>query len=725
MKKIIFTLITILTIFILVSCGECEHDWKEATCNSPKTCSLCSETSGTALDHSWADATCAAPKTCSLCKKTEGTTLEHNWINTECTKTPFCTTCAAHGETVQHTWVEASCTVAKHCSACGLTDGEELGHAWVQISCDQDRVCSVCAETTSEGIVHNMVFVKCTEPRYCQDCDLVESEAPGHDFSEATCLLPSRCTVCKIGKGLALGHDWIDATCTTPQSCTRCDATVGVVTGHTYTLAEVIAPTCSDGMDIYRCVCGDETVTYKPAILGYHICNEEGYCSVCKYTFDPSRMTLDDIFVNQTSFTVRCGSFSTPETRNSIYKPITAADLGVPIVELNGDLSQVSRNEITIPFVYSDGTINISCNIEIKIQGASSSGRPKKNYSIKLYNEDGSKNKVRICDDWGKEFKYCLKANWVDYSQMRNVVSAQLFGDMIRERDTEDMLSTLVNGGAIDGFPVAVFNNGVFHGLYTFNLPKDKLLFDMKDTDEKNQAIVMAGQWNDYVAMKKPIPLGQGNWMSATGWEVEHASNEESLIDNDITWIAESLNRLINFVLDTQNDDEAFINGVSQYVDIDKTIDSMLFLFFICADDNSSKNVIWVTYDGTVWFSSVYDMDGTWGLQWNGNVSFNENHMLISDLNFRGYNLLWQRLYETHFDKFVERYAEMRQGSLSYENIEKRFTDFNDSIPTILREAEKEKWSDVPSQANNNLAQILAYAKKRLAVYDTILRYNG
>ena len=94
MKKIGILLLTLVCLLALAGCG-CEHEWVEADCVTPKTCSLCGETEGEALGHTWVDATCTEPKTCSVCGETEGEALGHTWIDatTEAPKT--CTVCAA------------------------------------------------------------------------------------------------------------------------------------------------------------------------------------------------------------------------------------------------------------------------------------------------------------------------------------------------------------------------------------------------------------------------------------------------------------------------------------------------------------------------------------------------------------------------------------------------------------------------------------------------------
>ena len=60
------------------------HTWKYATCTEPATCTTCHETWGNANGHSWREATCSAPKTCQTCKSTEGSALPHNLYYTKC-----------------------------------------------------------------------------------------------------------------------------------------------------------------------------------------------------------------------------------------------------------------------------------------------------------------------------------------------------------------------------------------------------------------------------------------------------------------------------------------------------------------------------------------------------------------------------------------------------------------------------------------------------------------
>lgn len=65
-------MVLVLLTSVLAGCS-CSHEWAEANCKSPKTCTLCGETEGEKTDtHQWEDATTEAPKTCSVCGLTEG-----------------------------------------------------------------------------------------------------------------------------------------------------------------------------------------------------------------------------------------------------------------------------------------------------------------------------------------------------------------------------------------------------------------------------------------------------------------------------------------------------------------------------------------------------------------------------------------------------------------------------------------------------------------------------
>lgn len=60
------------------------HTFSNATCISPKTCSVCGETTGNANGHTWKAATCTSAKTCSVCGETSGYATGHSYSYGKC-----------------------------------------------------------------------------------------------------------------------------------------------------------------------------------------------------------------------------------------------------------------------------------------------------------------------------------------------------------------------------------------------------------------------------------------------------------------------------------------------------------------------------------------------------------------------------------------------------------------------------------------------------------------
>lgn len=125
-KFLSLTLVLLLLLCILSSCG-CEHEWKDADCTTPKTCTLCQATEGEPKGHSWQDATCTAPKTCKDCKETEGEAKPHSWLDATCTQPKVCKNCdAKEGKALGHKWIEATTEAPTTCERCKVTEGKKI-----------------------------------------------------------------------------------------------------------------------------------------------------------------------------------------------------------------------------------------------------------------------------------------------------------------------------------------------------------------------------------------------------------------------------------------------------------------------------------------------------------------------------------------------------------------------------------------------------------------------
>lgn len=158
-KRITLILLLCLLVVSLVGC-ECKHEWQEADCVIPKTCTKCGASEGEALGHKWVNATCKEPKHCSVCGEIEGTLMDHSWLDATCEEPKSCRVCSeTEGDALGHDWVDATCTAAKTCSRCGTTEGDPLAHMpgetevkadYVNAVYTVQSVCTVCGEIAEQ-----------------------------------------------------------------------------------------------------------------------------------------------------------------------------------------------------------------------------------------------------------------------------------------------------------------------------------------------------------------------------------------------------------------------------------------------------------------------------------------------------------------------------------------------------------------------------------------------
>ena len=279
------------------------HDWKEATCTAPKTCSRCSATEGEANGHTYA-ATVTAPTcgqqgyTTHTChcgdsyvdsyveplEHTPGTPLEENRKEATCTEpgsyetVVYCSICGEElsripgtlpakghvgGDVVMENKVAETCihegsyeevVYCIHCSA-------EMSRTKKAVPAN-----GIHTEATDASKAPTCTAPGLTEGKRCSVCGeiLVPQEqipAQGHTPGEAaTCETAQLCTVCEIELAPALGHDLvaekeIPATCTEPgyhsgASCSRCDYTEGgseiPALGHSEVIDAAREATCTE-----------------------------------------------------------------------------------------------------------------------------------------------------------------------------------------------------------------------------------------------------------------------------------------------------------------------------------------------------------------------------------------------------------------------------------------------------------------------------------------------
>ena len=372
------------------------------------------------------------------------------------------------------------------------------------------------------------------------------------------------------------------------------------------------------------------------------------------------------------------------------------------------------QNAIDVDFSYSSDSAEFEGTANMKWQGSSSLSYDKKNFTIKLFADEAKTRKGNFTIEtpwckWKKANKFVLKANFIDHSHARNIVSARIWSEIVRSRtgyaDMPSTIKTTPNAWEVDGFPVTVTVNGEYQGLYTFNIPKETWMFGV-DSKNTNHAVVCAENNNSSVA---PACAFRGRAsLNGSDWSLEMP---DELNPNILT----SFNNAIDFVMNST--DGAFYYGLNNYIDVESAIDYYIYIYFGGMIDSIGKNQLLCTFDEKKWFYSMYDMDSTWGLFYTGTQIISPTIKFQTDYQMKD-NLLFEKLERVFAKEIKSRYAELRSTILTESNICSLFNDFMSAIDAELYNRDLVVYPSIPLGNIDHLEQIRTYVEQRSVYVD-------
>ena len=429
-----------------------------------------------------------------------------------------------------------------------------------------------------------------------------------------------------------------------------------------------------------------------------------------------SRISMDDYPNNETLIAI-LNAIDATKLDKSVFEEYVGEAVtsiepktdDIPKVFINGNIPS-TKDETLAELTYISKTLTFHSYITIKCQGNSSMSYPKKNFTIKLFKDEARSEKLKVdLKGWGKQNKFVLKANWIDISHLRNVVSARIWGDIVKSRpnyeDYPEELKTSPNQGAVDGFPIKVYNNGIYQGRYTWNIPKDKWMTNMDD--DLDEHCILCGENYESGCFRALPVINESDWT-------------DEIHDSVPQLIKTSWTNVISFVMNSSDAD--FKANIENYFDLQSLLDYHIYGLYMCGLDQYGKNQIYMTYDGTKWIASMYDLDSTWGLYWNGEniLPYNYARAQYEDqVNGRLGNLLYERLEENFFDELRTRWNELRSSALSLSNVINRFERMSDIVPNDLVKEDYAtttafgQYTSIPSTTKNNIQQIRSFAVER------------
>lgn len=390
----------------------------------------------------------------------------------------------------------------------------------------------------------------------------------------------------------------------------------------------------------------------------------------------------------------------------------------IPILYLYGagiEGMQSKKDSVSVGLSYKFPRFNLSGTLnKIKVQGSSSASLPKKNYTLQL------DQAVELINGYGKQNKYVIKADMTDFSHSRNVGCAELWGkvrqtrikadDAIKTNDTDYLVDNAGNHivaetdpqlsiggtyGSVDGFPIAVYINDKYWGLYTFNIPKDKGMAKM--TKGTGQAIISTA-WMSFTEHTK---------LDDTDMGLEYCGTKDS------TWVTDAVNRLIDAVKVSYNTKDDFTNAVTPYLDLDSAIDYYVYSVAIGNVDGVVRNFNLQTWDGKKWYFAAYDLDMTFGRtpdlldylspEYNGSSI---RHGGLTFENMATGNRIFHQLWKFYKDEIIARYKDLASNALSSASVGTFFTNYVKKTPVALKAQEDKTWPQTPLTDSNNIDQI-------------------
>lgn len=409
-----------------------------------------------------------------------------------------------------------------------------------------------------------------------------------------------------------------------------------------------------------------------------------------------------------------CGACGRQETVRISSIP----EEGFPTLHLSGSMEGIGKKQKVIleaDFVSAEETFG--CYAVMTMQGHTSYGYPKHNYTVRFYHDAKENSQYLVSfGNWDKEHKYILKANYLDQSQCRNLVGGQVWRSMVQCRDNlAPRIAALPTLGTVDGFPVQVYLNGEYFGLYTMNLHKDNDLYRMKDRERA--ALLICNRETEAESLFRSRAAFATDYDS--DWELEFCGTK------DEAWAQDSFNSLIDFVM-TSSDGE-FREGLSERLDVDAAIDYLILIYTLGLSHSGAKDLVMLHY-GDEWIPSAFDMDEAFGLD-GVELRYLPPEEFLPVRTDGAWDsatgsLLWDRLLTAFEPELRARYTALRADVLSEERLLGLVEEFTGSVPEAFYDMDGCLYENRPLDDPDMRVQMMDYIPKRLAALDAILEVD-
>lgn len=417
--------------------------------------------------------------------------------------------------------------------------------------------------------------------------------------------------------------------------------------------------------------------------------------------------------------TLKQAAFQPPKSLVQIYVTSNGA--------LPADKSYKAQGKAEI---HIDGQL-LNAYVTLEVQGSSSVGYPKKNYTLGFFSDIGLTQSLKVqVGDVPAHDEWIFKANYVDSSNCRNIGGNNLWEDIVQSRKSvngykretdqyyvgktgKDAVVTNATGHVI-GYPCVMYVNDEFYGVGSFNIGKKYFNYNLDRAKPTQIQIDWGGSQCDLTKMYDNYTSGAVDYKGDPVFEFKSPKKVTNATLACLSaWDA--------FAASSQS---SFTQNANTFLNKQNAIDYYLFSDFTLNYDGLGKNFQFVSWNGVQFNFMPYDLDSIFGSNYSGTGTMPANGTLdIGDLpqNSRDF---WIKLKTAYLSDMKLRYKQLRDAKIFHEdNVYKICMDLASKYPRDLILTEFDKWPDLPSKTYSNVNQIVSWSKQRLAYLDTQYEY--
>ncbi len=479
-------------------------------------------------------------------------------------------------------------------------------------------------------------------------------------------------------------------------------------------------------------------MTKKPTILFIFFCIlfEIVYSQNNAVQFDKNCFNIDItkklILINQdveqlnSLFTEPKESFISNEINYSFITPVTEFETGkaYKVIDNNNEYYDLYFTELPVINIFTENTIvdeprvyayfsisesngnYIENAIGIEFRGGSTQYFPKKSFRIEFWNDSLGNETEDICllgmrsdDDWN------LQAMYNEPLRIRSKVNYDLWKSIDALYYSEDEPEA-ING--VNQEFIELFLNNEYKGVFALSERVDRKQLKLKkykDGEIRGELYKGVG-WG--ASTFTYLPYYNNNSELWSGLQYEYP-------DEEINW--SNIYELVNFVIN--EDSLTFYETYENEFNIDNAVNYFIFLNLLRATDNTGKNIFIAKYNhDEPYFYVPWDLDGTFGIIWNGTKEDITNDIFLNGLYER---LILDDRENGFLEKLKNRWNELRINTITLTSIIEAFNEqFQYLKSNGVYEREVKAWPACMYYDENNMDYTIEWIEKRLNYLDKV-----